>query len=80
MGSTDRCNTLSEGLRGRPLEQCLSGPFVELLGDGAELCLAVQGQVYCQLHQRRLSSPKGSRYGWMRNGGHVMACLSLEGI
>jgi len=35
--STDRCNTLGEGLRWRSIEQGLSGPFVELPGDGAEL-------------------------------------------
>lgn len=44
-GSTDRRNTLGEGLRWRPIEQGLSGPFVELAGNGAELGLAVQGQV-----------------------------------
>jgi hypothetical protein len=28
---------------------------------------------YCQPHQHQLRSPKASRYGWMRNGGHVAA-------
>ena len=45
VGSTDRCNTLGELLRWGLIEQGLSWPFVELSGDGAELGLAVQGQV-----------------------------------
>jgi hypothetical protein len=40
VGSTDRCNTLGEGLCWRSIEQGLSGSFVELSGDGAELGLA----------------------------------------
>jgi hypothetical protein len=43
--STDRRNTLGEGLRWGSIEQGLSWPFVELPGDGAELGLAVQGQI-----------------------------------
>jgi hypothetical protein len=45
VGSTDRCNTLSELLRWGLVEQGLSGALVELARDGAELGLAVQGQV-----------------------------------
>ncbi|WP_298097067.1 hypothetical protein, partial [Brevundimonas sp.] len=37
--STDRRNTRGEGLCWRSIEQGLSGPFVELAGDGAELGL-----------------------------------------
>ena len=44
-GSTDRRNTLGEPLGWGLIEQGLSGPFVELTGDGAELGLALQGQV-----------------------------------
>src|SRR4029077_16571983 len=43
--STDRCNTFCELLSRRLIEQGLSRPFVELPCDGAELGLAVQGQI-----------------------------------
>jgi hypothetical protein len=45
VGSTDRCNTLGERLGWGSIEQGFSWPFVELSGDGAELGLALQGQV-----------------------------------
>src|SRR5947207_4563855 len=44
-GSTDRCNTFCELLSRRLIEQGLSRPFIELPCDGAELGLAVQGQI-----------------------------------
>ncbi len=43
--STDRCNTFCELLSRRLIEQGLSRPFIELPCDGAELGLAVQGQI-----------------------------------
>jgi hypothetical protein len=45
VGSTDRSNTLGEGLCWGSIEQGFSWPFVELSGDGTELGLAFQGQV-----------------------------------
>jgi hypothetical protein len=44
-GSTDRCNTFCELLSWGLIEQGLSGPFVELPCDCAELGLAMQGQI-----------------------------------
>ena len=44
-GSTDRCNTLCELVCWGLIEQGLSGSLVELSSDGAELGLAVQGQI-----------------------------------
>ena len=44
-GSTDRCNTFCELLSWRLIEQGLSRPFIEPPSDGAELSLAVQGQI-----------------------------------
>jgi hypothetical protein len=41
----DRCNTFCELLSRRLIEQGLSRPFIELPCDGAELGLAVQGQI-----------------------------------
>jgi hypothetical protein len=43
--STDRCNTFSELLSRRLIEQGLSRPFIELPCDGTELGLTVQGQI-----------------------------------
>lgn len=43
--STDRRNARGEGLRWRSIEQGLSGPFVELAGNGVEPGLAVREQV-----------------------------------
>ena len=40
VGSTDRCNALSELLSWRLVHQGFSRPLVELSGDGAELGLA----------------------------------------
>ena len=44
-GSTDRCNTFCELLSWGLIEQGLSGSFIELPCDCAELGLAMQGQV-----------------------------------
>jgi hypothetical protein len=45
VGSTDRRNTFCKLLSWGLIEQGLSGPFVELPCDRAELGLAVQGQI-----------------------------------
>ena len=52
VSSTDRCNTFSELLSRRLIEQGLSGPFIELPCDGTELGLAVQGQISAARNSR----------------------------